>query len=187
MDFVAEWIHNEGTGMHTQWAQRLTLSGMSVGLLLAARQFLKRRNALKLQGQVVLITGSSRGLGLALAHEFARQGARLVICARQAKPLELARQQPASMGAEVLAIPCDFPGLTTDILSLVNRALPGARETEKTPMTERESRSDGATWLTGLRWLYSCLLGAERIMTSKIIPQVEQYSEYKGNSPYSRA
>jgi NADPH:quinone reductase-like Zn-dependent oxidoreductase len=78
MDFVAEWIHNEGTGMHTQWAQRLTLSGMSVGLLLAARQFLKRRNALKLQGQVILITGGSRGLGFALAHKFARQGTRLV-------------------------------------------------------------------------------------------------------------
>ncbi|HEY0754729.1 MAG TPA: SDR family NAD(P)-dependent oxidoreductase [Ktedonobacteraceae bacterium] len=60
-----------------------------------------------MEGRVVLITGGSRGLGLALAEECARQGAYLAICARQPEPLERARQKLAEMGAEVLALPCD--------------------------------------------------------------------------------
>ena len=45
----------------------------------------------RLQGKVVLITGASRGLGLALAEEFGRQGAKLAITARDANELERAR------------------------------------------------------------------------------------------------
>jgi NAD(P)-dependent dehydrogenase (short-subunit alcohol dehydrogenase family) len=60
-----------------------------------------------LRGQVVVITGSSRGLGFALAQEFARKGASLVICARNQSDLEAARQALAEQGAPVLAIPCD--------------------------------------------------------------------------------
>src|SRR5947209_17061661 len=66
-----------------------------------------RRKAVDMHGQVVLITGGSRGLGLALAEEYALQGARVVLCARAEQELEQARQQLAGQGAEVLAIPCD--------------------------------------------------------------------------------
>ena len=67
-----------------------------------------RRKAVDMHGQVVLITGSSRGLGLALAEEFALQGSRVVVSARDEQELERARQQLADQGAEVLAIPCDM-------------------------------------------------------------------------------
>lgn len=67
-----------------------------------------RRKAVDMHGQVVLITGGSRGLGLALAEEFALQGARLVLSARDEQELERARQQLADQGAEVLALPCDM-------------------------------------------------------------------------------
>ena len=67
-----------------------------------------RRKAGDMHGQVVLITGGSRGLGLALAEEFALQGARLVLSARDEQELEQARQKLADQGAEVLAIPCDM-------------------------------------------------------------------------------
>ena len=67
-----------------------------------------RRKATDMHGQVVLITGSSRGLGLALAEEFALQGARLVLSAHDEQELEQARQKLADQGAEVLAIPCDM-------------------------------------------------------------------------------
>lgn len=77
-----------------------------VGTLLA-RWRRTQRKAVDMHGYVVLITGSSRGLGLALAEEFALQGARLVLSARDEQELEQARQQLASQGAEVLAIPCD--------------------------------------------------------------------------------
>ncbi len=58
-------------------------------------------------GKTVLITGGSRGLGLVLAREFAKEGARLSICARDPGELERARADLASRGAEVFAFPCD--------------------------------------------------------------------------------
>jgi NAD(P)-dependent dehydrogenase (short-subunit alcohol dehydrogenase family) len=53
-----------------------------------------------------LITGASRGLGLALARELARRSWRLVIDARGAEALEAARAELAAL-TEVLAIPGD--------------------------------------------------------------------------------
>jgi short-subunit dehydrogenase len=60
-----------------------------------------------LRGQAVLITGSSRGLGLALAEEFARHGCKVVLCARNERELVRARQRVERLGAEVHAITCD--------------------------------------------------------------------------------
>lgn len=87
---------------------RLALVGSAALVLGVAAKVATRIRALDLAGKVVLITGSSRGLGFALAQEFARHGARLVICARHEEPLESARAALVTrFGAEVLAIPCD--------------------------------------------------------------------------------
>jgi NAD(P)-dependent dehydrogenase (short-subunit alcohol dehydrogenase family) len=61
-----------------------------------------------LQGKTVLITGGSRGLGLALAREMAARGARVAICGRDPESLERARASLARAGGEVLAVPCDI-------------------------------------------------------------------------------
>ena len=61
----------------------------------------------KLQGKVALVTGSGRGLGLAIAQAMADQGARLVICDISTDALEAARQDLSGRGAEVLALRCD--------------------------------------------------------------------------------
>jgi NAD(P)-dependent dehydrogenase (short-subunit alcohol dehydrogenase family) len=53
-----------------------------------------------------LITGASRGLGLALARELARRSWRLVVDARGAAELEAAREELAQV-TEVVAIPGD--------------------------------------------------------------------------------
>jgi len=80
---------------------------MAAGVLLALRRAFDNSAHVDLRGQVVLITGSSRGLGLALAREFARRGCRLVLCARDASELERARSDIARLGVDVLAVPCD--------------------------------------------------------------------------------
>lgn len=82
----------------------------AVGAGLAGWALYRRRSAEAepVRGQVVLITGSSRGLGFAMAKEFAGLGARLVICARNREQLEKARAELASAGAEVHALPCDI-------------------------------------------------------------------------------
>jgi short-subunit dehydrogenase len=60
-----------------------------------------------LRGCTVVITGSSRGLGLAMAEEFARHGANIMLCARDEGELMRARQQVEMLGAEVGASVCD--------------------------------------------------------------------------------
>lgn len=72
-----------------------------------------RRKRGRLRGKVVLITGSSRGLGLALAEEFARHGARIALTARDAAELDRARALLIRHGAvtapsDLLVIPADL-------------------------------------------------------------------------------
>ena len=61
-----------------------------------------------LRDRVVLITGGSRGIGLAMAEEFARHDAKLVLCARGEQELARAEQILRPQGADVLTIPCDI-------------------------------------------------------------------------------
>ena len=68
---------------------------------------LVRSRGTSLRGSCALVTGGSRGLGLLLARELAARGARLVLCARDEKELEAARQELERAGADVLAVPCD--------------------------------------------------------------------------------
>ena len=61
-----------------------------------------------LAGEVALVTGASRGLGLLLARELARQSCPLVICARDEQELGRAAEELRRAGGTVLAVPCDL-------------------------------------------------------------------------------
>ncbi|MBV8820197.1 MAG: SDR family NAD(P)-dependent oxidoreductase, partial [Acidobacteriaceae bacterium] len=86
--------------------QHLALAAAGAGA--AALVFAPTRNRYNLLGKVVLITGSSRGLGLQLAREFGLEGARLAICARDREELETARRDLEERGFPVHAVPCDI-------------------------------------------------------------------------------
>jgi short-subunit dehydrogenase len=66
------------------------------------------RRAEDLAGEVALVTGASRGLGLALARELARRSCPLVICARDAAELERAARDLRGRGADVAAVTADI-------------------------------------------------------------------------------
>jgi short-subunit dehydrogenase len=61
-----------------------------------------------LTGEVAVVTGASRGLGLLMATELARRGCRLLICARDQAGLDLAAGQLRGLGTEVATVACDI-------------------------------------------------------------------------------
>ena len=82
-------------------------AGIAFGMGVAARVAPPRSAEADLRGTVALVTGGSRGLGLALSRELARAGCRLAICARDETELEKRESTWSQSGAEVLAVPCD--------------------------------------------------------------------------------
>ncbi|CAN5419555.1 SDR family oxidoreductase [soil metagenome] len=66
------------------------------------------RSRYSFTGKVVIITGGSRGLGLAIARQLASEGARLALFARDEQELGRACAQLRELGGEALAVPCDL-------------------------------------------------------------------------------
>jgi short-subunit dehydrogenase len=91
-----------------QTAQILT------GILAAAAAYALKPNPTRRRpGQIVLITGGSRGLGLALAERYGRAGAKLILAARDVEELIAARKTLLDREAvqspdDVLLIPADL-------------------------------------------------------------------------------
>ncbi len=99
-------------------------------------------------GQVVLVSGGSRGIGRGLAEGFARRGATVVITGRDPATLELAAREIGRPGGTVRALVCDVAdaaaidrladavleefGRVDTLLNVagVNRRLPAERLTE---------------------------------------------------------
>jgi len=60
-----------------------------------------------LAGRAALVTGASKGIGLAIAQALAHEGVDLAICARGAPALEEAAQGLRALGVRVVAVPAD--------------------------------------------------------------------------------
>ncbi len=100
---------------------RRTRTAVAAGALVlgtAAMIAARRRTRYSFAGRTALITGGSRGLGLALARELGREGARVVLCARSIEALQAAAADLASRGVRVDIRRCDVRD-PADVAALV--------------------------------------------------------------------
>src|SRR5580698_7552998 len=73
-------------------------------------------------GKTALVTGASRGIGFAIAETLGRLGAKVAICARDAKKLETAADKLRASGYQVLAARADITR-AADIATLVQKTV----------------------------------------------------------------
>jgi len=77
---------------------------------------------MNLERKVIVVSGSTRGIGRAIAEACAREGGRVVICSRHAGAVEKATDELAQQGLEVSGLACDVsaPG---DVERLLQHAI----------------------------------------------------------------
>ena len=72
-----------------------------------------------LAGHVALVTGSSRGIGKAIARKLAQLGAAVSLCGRHAEALEATAREVGKFSSRILAVPADVTN-AADVSSLVH-------------------------------------------------------------------
>jgi NAD(P)-dependent dehydrogenase (short-subunit alcohol dehydrogenase family) len=95
---------------------------------------------------VALITGSSQGLGLAIARLYAQRGIGLILTARRAEPLEAARRELSDLTTVVamagdVADPAHVAGLVSaglDVFGRIDILINNASELGPSPLPELE-------------------------------------------------
>src|SRR5947207_230217 len=84
----------------------LAASALTIGAALLTRG-LRAGRAIDFHGRSVVITGGSRGLGLQVARELGREGARVTLAARDQRELERAGDDLSGRGIHVDIARCD--------------------------------------------------------------------------------
>jgi len=75
-----------------------------------------------LKDRVAIVTGSTRGIGRAIAEFYARAGAKVVISSRKQEACNEVAAELEAAGHEVLAVPCHV-GRKEDLQTLVDRTM----------------------------------------------------------------
>ncbi len=63
---------------------------------------------LQLKGRVAVITGPAKGMGAAITHAFAAEGARLALLGRDVAAIEPVADEVRRAGSEAIVVPCDL-------------------------------------------------------------------------------
>lgn len=150
---------------------------------------------MKLKDKVALITGGGRGIGKAIATAYAREGARIALCARTAAELEQTVQELRALPAEVEGWPCDVADETSArgfvakvhqrfsrIDVLVNNA---GVMTRPSPMTELDVKKWDYTMAVNLRGPFLITQAVVPIMTNQRAGSIVNVSSMIGRGAYA--
>jgi NAD(P)-dependent dehydrogenase (short-subunit alcohol dehydrogenase family) len=130
---------------------------------------------LELQGKVILITGGTDGLGLALAQRLVAEGAAVAVCGRDEERLAFAEAALVAAGGDVLAVRADAER-AADLARLVDaaagrwRRIDGIVHNAGTAAGGTLEASDDAAWEGDLRLK---VMGAVRL-TRTALPYLRQ-------------
>jgi 3-oxoacyl-[acyl-carrier protein] reductase len=128
-----------------------------------------------LEGKVVLITGASKGIGKAVANAMAAEGARLAICARDDRRLNLAVDEiQAQTRTEVVAVKANITKLN-DIRRFVEAAVKKFNRIDILVNNAGSAHIGGILTTTDEDWEYQIqlkLLGYIR-MTREVVPHMK--------------
>ncbi len=132
---------------------------------------------LGIRGRVALVTGSSRGIGRAIAEVLSREGARIAICSRNQKEIETAATEIGDMGGgEVLPLRGDL-GRPGDIGRMVESTLQGLGPIDILvnntggPPPGRFLEIDQEEWDTAVNGLLNSVLRTCRLVIPGMVEQ----------------
>ncbi|GBD10889.1 3-oxoacyl-[acyl-carrier-protein] reductase FabG [bacterium HR23] len=126
---------------------------------------------MRLAGKVAIVTGSSRGIGKAIALAYAREGAKVAVVARSEAPGRLpgtiyqTAEEIQALGGEALPIRCDVTdeeqvrGMVAQVLQRWGRIdvlVNNAGVTLRTPIVETETRHWDLIMRVNLRGPFLC-------------------------------
>jgi short-subunit dehydrogenase len=95
-------------GFHRQSVSFSVKLGLAAAARAAVAYGVRQRRRMDFEGKTVVIAGASRGLGLDLARGFAREGANVVLLARNRRLLAEAARELAAVTASVSVLGCDI-------------------------------------------------------------------------------
>jgi len=150
---------------------------------------------MKLKDKVALITGAGRGIGKAVALAYAREGAKLAICARTEPEIAATAKEIEALGADCLALACDVSeeepvGKLIDAVQkrfgridvLINNA---GVMTRAAPVTELEVRKWDYTIAVNLRGPFLVTRAVLPLMTRQKSGSVINVSSSIGRGAYA--
>lgn len=140
-----------------------------------------------LSGKVVLVTGGSKGLGLACARSFAAEGARVAIASRSAENLANAKASIATEGFDVATISANFTdpesaehavAETERVLGPIDVLVNSAGAAKRTPVEQL----DAAAWKAAFDAKFFPYVHAQ----DAVLKRMRARADSNGTSPPAR-
>lgn len=153
-------------------------------------------DAFRLDGKVAVVTGSSRGIGRAIAGGFAGTGARVVVNGRNYEGVQAAADEIRAQGGDVLPVVADVSHaesvdqLFASVMESYGRVDVLVNNAGISPVYKRAEDVLGAEWdaviETNLKGMFLCAQAAGRLMLAQGAGTIVNMSSIGGSAALAR-